>query len=136
MAFRNYFTEKTKLEADIRNLNKSISEAKAIKDICPTCGQKLLGVVKPDTTDKEKEVEELNKKLNDINVKLNECNTKHAEYQAAIKTKYEATILDLKKQISEAKANKETLQREINSLNITQNKLTETLTKLNFDKDN
>ena len=136
VAFRNYFTEKTKLEADIRNLNKSISEAKAIKDICPTCGQKLLGVVKPDTTDKEKEVEELNKKLNDINVKLNECNTKHAEYQAAIKTKYEATILDLKKQISEAKTSKETLQREINSLNITQNKLTETLTKLNFDKDN
>lgn len=51
----------------ITQLNKDITKAKSVKDICPTCGQKIHDVHKIDTTDMEKEVSELttlNEELN------------------------------------------------------------------------
>ena len=73
-AFKSCFTEKTRLEAEIRSLNKTITDLKAVIDICPTCGQKLPGAVKPDTSVQEKELEILNQELTTINDKLNYYN--------------------------------------------------------------
>ena len=39
-------------------IEKDIETMKNIKDVCPTCGQKIPNVVKPDTSAKEKELEE------------------------------------------------------------------------------
>lgn len=47
----------------IKDLEEKISNAKNIKDICPTCGQKLPDVHKIDTTDLEKELTQLNDTL-------------------------------------------------------------------------
>ena len=48
------------LTVDLRAVDNSIlfvrneiNEMKSVKDVCPTCGQKILGVVKPDTSEKE-----------------------------------------------------------------------------------
>ena len=48
------------LTADLRAVDNSIlfvrneiNEMKSVKDVCPTCGQKIQGVVKPDTSEKE-----------------------------------------------------------------------------------
>lgn len=60
----------TNLKAKIIALDKDICEKDSITDVCPTCGQKLVGVEKPDTTkDKERsmkmkeEIEELKNQL-------------------------------------------------------------------------
>ena len=45
--------------SQISQLEKTISDAKNVKDICPTCGQKLHNVHKIDTTNMEKELESL-----------------------------------------------------------------------------
>lgn len=57
------------LTADLRAVDNSIlfvrneiNEMKSVKDVCPTCGQKIQGVVKPDTSEKEN-------LLNDLTVK-------------------------------------------------------------------
>lgn len=39
-------------------LREEIKSLKAIKDVCPTCRQKIKGVVKPDTSEKEKSLQE------------------------------------------------------------------------------
>ncbi len=135
-AFRGCFTEKTRLETEIKSLKKTISDLKAIKDTCPTCGQKLPGAVKPDTSVQEKELEVLNFELATINSKLSDYNTKHAEYQAQIKSKYEANISALKNQVAEAKHEKEVAQRDLTDFIHYQNIAKEQLSKLNYEKDN
>lgn len=54
------------LTVDLRAVDNSIlfvrneiNEMKSVKDVCPTCGQKLQGVVKPDTSEKENLLHEL-----------------------------------------------------------------------------
>lgn len=135
-AYKTCFTEKTKIESEIRSLNKTITSLKAVKDTCPTCGQKLPGAVKPDTSEQEKEVATLTESLTAISSKLNDYNTKHAEYQAQIKAKYDETIKDLKTKVAGAKHEKEVAQRDLADFTHYQNLNKEQLTKLNYDKDN
>ena len=46
------------LLAKIKVLSEQINKLKSIVDVCPTCGQKLVGVEKPDTTALEAELDE------------------------------------------------------------------------------
>lgn len=62
--------EYTKLNGEVTQLEKEIRQAKSIKDTCPTCGQKLNGVVIPDTTDKEEQVVVLKQKLCDLTTNI------------------------------------------------------------------
>ena len=135
-AYRTCLTEKTRLDSEIRSLTKTISNLKAVKDTCPTCGQKLPGAVKPDTSEQEKELITLNESLKQANEKLTECNTKHTEYQNQIKAKYEETINKLKSQVSSARHEKEVAQRDLTDFIHYQNKDKEQLNKLNYEKDN
>lgn len=135
-AYKICLTEKTKIESEIRSLNQEINRLKSIKDTCPTCGQKLPGAIKPDTSAQEQEVVKLNESLTVETNKLNEYNRKHTEYQTQIKIKYDQTITNLKTQVAIAKQEKDLLNREIISLTSQQNSLKDKLTKLNYDKDN
>lgn len=47
---------------DILTSKKELSRLRSIKDVCPTCGQKLIGVTKPDTTELENHIKELEEK--------------------------------------------------------------------------
>jgi peptidoglycan hydrolase CwlO-like protein len=134
--YRNCFTEKARLESEIRSLNRTISNLKAVKDTCPTCGQKLPGAVKPDISAQEQEVIKLNESLTIETNKLNEYNRKHTEYQAQIKAKYEETINQLKLKVAGAKHEKEVAQRDLTDFTHYQNISKEQLSKLNYDKDN
>lgn len=49
----------TKVVAEHTSLSNEIKKLESITDICPTCGQKIAGVEKPDTTDKKKKLIEL-----------------------------------------------------------------------------
>lgn len=50
------------LELDKHVIDNDIKDKKSVRDVCPTCGQKLPGVVKIDTT----ELEERSKKLSEL----------------------------------------------------------------------
>lgn len=47
---------------DILTSKKELSRLRGIKDVCPTCGQKIIGVTKPDTTELENHIKELEEK--------------------------------------------------------------------------
>jgi len=70
-----------------KNLKQKIKELESIKDICPTCGQKLVGVEKPDTgeykaalADSEKSLSYLNELYLNTIRPLNESIAKCKEY--------------------------------------------------------
>ena len=107
---------KIKLKIDL--LIEEINEKKSIVDICPTCKQKIIGVVKPDTTGLESQCDRLTKDLSicdknldklsiDTKNRLNILKIKYDNLKKDIKTNFNnnhnsiLTVIDnLKKQLS------------------------------------
>ena len=50
----------------VRNLESEINKLKSITDICPTCGQKIPNVIKPDTSKQEADLIKLREDLNNL----------------------------------------------------------------------
>lgn len=129
-------TEKVKLESNISNLNKEITRLKAIKDVCPTCGQKLQGVEKPNTDKQEAELKQLNESLSSQKSLIETVNKKHAGYLEEIKNRHDANIASKNQAILE---NKKDLSKEKDTLNDciqAQNVEKDRLSKLQYDKEN
>lgn len=135
-AFRAKVTERSQKEAEVKTLTRTIAELKTVTDTCPTCGQKLPGAVKPDTTAQETALVQLNIEIEAINKKVSEINTKHWDYQLQIKTKYESTIEGLKLQLRALATEKGNLQREVQSLTARCTEYTEKYNKIIYDQEN
>ena len=69
----------------VKDLKNKINELKSIKDICPTCKQKIIGVEKPDITPYENDLARAEEKLNNL------------------KTEYSNFVTPLNKSIEECK---------------------------------
>lgn len=71
---------KTLASSNKYQLEKEIEAMKNIRDVCPTCGQKIPGAVKPDTSLKEEVLKELNETYANI---LQEEKENNEEYENA-----------------------------------------------------
>lgn len=127
--------EHSELKAKIDSLKKEINRLESIKDVCPTCGQKLPDVHKVDTTDLRNELEDVEHKLNE-----NELLTKSKEEEQN-KT-YDNIVNDYVKKIQLAEQNKnETLNNynnlmfEKNSISVKLNNNQTELEKLKVKKE-
>ena len=129
-------TGKTRLEFDIKAMQKEINKLQSITDTCPTCGQHLPNVHKPDTRYMENELEKLYKALDDLNREIEQCEAKHAEYKTQIEDAFKGEFDALNQAIASEKASLQgnktvyrscvaTLESERNSYN-----------KLVYDKQN
>lgn len=65
-------------------LEKEIQAMKNIKDICPTCGQKIPNVIKPDTSAKETELEGVVEEYNQILKEERDNNTEYSNAKSKI----------------------------------------------------
>lgn len=127
--------KKTKLNGDIYILSNEITKLKSITDICPTCGQKIPNVSKPDTSSKEKELEELNKQLKELNDLIIEDNQ---EYQATLKKiddDFNTNIQNLQNNASQLKETLRQLNQELYNHNNEKITLTQQLTSSKAKKD-
>ena len=106
--------------AKIYSLNNEIKRIKNIKDICPTCGQKIPNITKPDTTQQEKESIELNNQLQEYNNRLLALTSSYDEKENKIKESYNNQT--------------STLQQECNKLSATISRLNHKL-KINRDEE-
>jgi DNA repair exonuclease SbcCD ATPase subunit len=102
-SYTRYTADKTKLEADITNLTKEISKLQSIVDICPTCGQNLPNVHKPDTSTLETALHEAQIKLATLNDSITKCNQQHQEYITQINNAFNGEITNLKTSLSSIK---------------------------------
>jgi len=128
--------EKLTAETTIRNLTAEVNRLKAVKDTCPTCGQKLPGAVKPDTSSQEAQIKTLNESLTPLKNRINEINTKSAEYKQQIENEVADKETKLNTEIAGLKKDRDTIINELNDCSQNYNTEKERYSKLTFEKDN
>lgn len=104
--------EQTNLSSQVSTLTREINRLKAIKDICPTCGQPLKNVVKPSTDKEESELTQLNESLAKIRTDLTACEALHTKYTQEINEQYDHDICILKQRLANLKQNADKLKND------------------------
>ena len=135
-ALSNFQSEKVTLEVEIGGLSKEIAKLKAITDTCPTCGQHLPNVHKPDTSELSSTLSSKQAALNLVKTNIQECNNKHQEYQAQIHSAFIDRLTDTTKAISDLKSALQSAKANQQSCLATIEKEKATYNKLVYDKQN
>ena len=107
-AYNTAYTElnslKVKLEVEINALNKEIAKLKAITDTCPTCGQRLPNVHKPDTRELEATLADNIACLNVSNEDIQKCIKQHQGYQTQIAEAFKEELTNVTNAITITKS--------------------------------
>ena len=128
--------EKLTAETTIRNLTSEVSRLKAVKDTCPTCGQKLPGAVKPDTSVQETQIKILNESLIPLKNRINDINVKSAEYKRQIEAETAEKESKLNVLLANLKKDRINVINNLNDCSQNYNTEKEKHSKLTFEKDN
>ena len=128
--------EKLTTETTIRNLTTEVNRLKAVKDTCPTCGQKLPGAVKPDTSVQEAQIKTLNEGLIPLKNRINDINAKSTEYKQQIEAETAEKESKLTILLTDLKKDRANVINELNDCSQNYNTEKEKYNKLNFEKDN
>lgn len=126
-------------DLNVANIRNEINKLKAIVDTCPTCGQKIPNIQKPDVTPLETQLIEANTALQETQDKLEKCLQQHREYVQQIEEAFKAelsnltsAITDVKQQIASTKTAIQAKQAELNVTQTAYNKIL--YDKQNWDK--
>lgn len=121
-------TSVAELTAQKKQLEKTIKEKKSIKDVCPTCGQRISGVVIPDAADDEKSLQSCNELLSAYNVQIKKINeaftSEEAELRKTHNDEYSVCTLSINKL-------QEDLRRQSDTLNLIDSEILSINSKLN-----
>ena len=128
--------EKLTTETTIRNLTTEVNRLKTVKDTCPTCGQKLPGAVKPDTSVQETQIKTLNESLIPLKNRINDINVKSAEYKQQIEAETAEKESKLNVLLADLKKDRTNVINELNDCSQSYNVEKEKHSKLTFEKDN
>lgn len=132
----NLKTEELNIKVDITSLEKEIKQLDNIKDICPTCGQKLPNIIKKDTNELKNKLfnlnENLNNNKNNYKEKLDAYNKEKKEINNSISKEID-NIKQLDKQLASDKTNYNNI---INNLNIEFNNNVVEISNLKLEQSN
>lgn len=129
-----FFNTKANLEAKIASLEKEIAKLQAITDICPTCGQHLPDVHKPDTSEQEAMLRDLWAVLKDTLNDIQKCENKHKDYQAQIDEAFKVDLSNLNVALAEAKKNLQIAKVDQSKIKISLDTEKNTYNKLLYDQ--
>ena len=138
------------VEADIEELKSKIAEIKvekkvlsaeiekleSITDICPTCGQKIPGAVKPDTSEKKNQLHSVSNNLYVTENYLDSALEEKKSITARCNKEYTANVEELERELGVIKDSLETFKTEKDSYIQQQLELNQKIAKLNNLKDN
>lgn len=105
-------------KTSIAQLEKIIRDAKNVKDTCPTCGQKLPDIFKPDTQKEESDLNIYKNNLETLNSQLNSIDYNILDIKQKCKDEVEEKTKELKSKINDLLAY---IQNEDKSLAILNN---------------
>ena len=128
--------EKLAAETTIRNLTTEVNRLKAVKDTCPTCGQKLPGAVKPDTSMQEAQIKTLNESLIPLKNRINDINAKSTDYKQQIEAETAEKESKLNVLLADLKKDRTNVINNLNDCSQSYNVEKEKHSKLTFEKDN
>ena len=129
-----FFNTKASLEAKISSLEKEIAKLQAITDICPTCGQHLPDVHKPDTSEQEATLQDLWAALKETLGDIETCDTKHKAYQVQIDEAFKVDLNSLNTASAEAKKNLQIARADQAKIKISLDTEKNTYNKLLYDQ--
>lgn len=128
--------EKIRIEVTANALKKEISQLKAIKDTCPTCGQHLPNVSKPSTVLQEQQLQELIIQLDTINKDIAKCDSQHKAYVNQIAAAFNDEIAALNSALAEAKQIINVTRSTKNNSSVALETTNASYNKLLYDKQN
>ena len=135
-AFQQIIKKQTDIESAIKTGQAEIIRLKNIKDVCPTCGQKIPGAIKPDTSKQEAELEENKKLLEAVKKELTECNSKNAEYKKQISEAFDADVNKLRAEETNLRKEVNKYKDDINDYKHYQDLEKEAALRIKYEKDN
>ena len=111
-------------ETLINTKQQEVERLKNIKNVCPTCGQKLPGVEKVDTSNLEAEIKSLKDNLSNIMKDVNKLSEEKNEVVLLVKDKFDSSIYNAETEIdrivvkiNDLKANLYICNEDINEIN-------------------
>lgn len=126
---------KSRLNGDIYILRKDIARMKSITDICPTCGQRLPNVTKPDTSAKEAELAGLEGQLAELDRSIEEDSREFQDTLAGIDRDFNSRIAEMQARATSLRDGLARLNRELSEDNSRRVSLTQELASVKARRD-
>lgn len=126
--------DKAMLNANAISLSAEIKKLKSIADICPTCGQHIPNVHKPDTSSLETKLTALMQEISELDNKILNCNTQHQKYILQINEAFNSEIEALNSALFKSKQEIQKYKTEHSSSMSLLDALRSTYDKLLYDK--
>lgn len=130
---RDLNRDKWTAEQNIKYLEQEITRLKSIKDVCPTCGQKIPGAIKQDTSEQEHLLEEAKKSLSDINNMISEDEKNYNDTKVRIEENFNKKTSSIRESIK-ILANKK-VSHNNSKITVEINTLTKDIITLEKDRD-
>lgn len=104
------------LRSLIASYKAEITKMESIRDVCPTCGQKLPDVVKPDTTGLKQQLEQAEVDYRKVESELNQLKASRKEKLDSVESDYRRSsdvLLRQNNELTTAKSNQQAQMRSI-----------------------
>jgi DNA repair exonuclease SbcCD ATPase subunit len=132
----NLMANKSLQEFNIKAVKDEIAKFKTIVDRCPTCGQRIPDVHKPDTSTLESQLLSCQENLKLAITDIQKCEAQHQEYLTQIENAFKDEFNNLNKVITEKKASLQNNKAAYSICVATLETERNTYNKLIYDKQN
>lgn len=123
-------------KSELNELKQYVQNVENMVDFCPTCGQKLHNVVKPDVTNEKNKILELTTKINVCDESINNIENVYKIACKTIEDEYNQNILRIKESLSNLTVAKNSLDNELKILNTKRNDINNEINKITVELDN
>lgn len=103
-------------ELELNSLNKEYNKLSSITDVCPTCGQKLIGVEKPDISQIEFKIDIVKNEIKQLKLEKSNANLKFQSITSNLKNNHDLIINSLSEGLNTIKCEISTCEQSINNL--------------------
>lgn len=113
---KEFASEYSALSNKIVNLEDEIKRLESIKDVCPTCGQKIPGAIKPDTTKQRILLEELNKQRTSLSNEISQDDEEYEKTKRKISETYDDEVNVAQQKLTTAQTKQSNLKLQLNEI--------------------
>ena len=128
--------KKAQLKFKYSELQKEIKKLQEIKEVCPTCGQRLPNVIKPSTISQEAELVAIERDLVVIEADILKCEQQHQIYLTQIEDAFRDELSTLESDLASTKQLKATTKAALADCQIELDTAKNSYNKVLYDKQN
>lgn len=131
----SFIQERSSVQAEISSLRSEIRRIESIRDVCPTCGQKLIGVEKPSTEPLKQKLSDKEKILASVEKTISEANARLSSRKAEIESRFKESLQKLSDEVRQLAFSASSLDSSKSQLERSMLQLRSDLNKLSLERD-